>query len=48
MGEGKKNHFKGTFQICSSEVEQLQIYIDKILVGFFFWNSNRVAIEMFS
>ena len=26
----KKNlHFRGTFQICKSEVEQLQIYIDK-------------------
>ena len=44
-------HFRETFQICRSEVEQLQIYIDKKLVGFFifyflfFWNYNRVAIE---
>ena len=33
----KTLHFRGTFQICRSEVEQLQIYIDKKLVFFFFW-----------
>ena len=32
---GKKTHFRGTIQICRSEVEQLQIYIDNKLVGFF-------------
>ena len=41
MGENQKKkkniHFRETFQICRSEVEQLQIYIDKKLVGFFFF-----------
>ena len=36
MGK-KKTHFRGTFQICRSEVEQLQIYIDKKSVGVFFF-----------
>ena len=34
---GKKIHFRGTFQICKSEVEQSQIYIDKKISIFFFF-----------
>ena len=45
----KKTHFRRTIQICRSEVEQLQIYINNKSVGCFcWWNSNRVAIEQFS
>ena len=33
----KKPHFRGTFQICKSEVKQLQIYIDKKSISFFFF-----------
>ena len=40
MGEGKKKknlHFRGTFQICRSEVKQLQIYIEEKSIVFFFF-----------
>ena len=42
----KKNHFRGTFQICRSEVEQLQLYKDKKLVVYFLFFGILIECQL--